>query len=228
MNRFYTNLLYLHSRTHHMKYLLFIFSNLFIFNTAMHAKDKAVTGMYNLEAVRETASGFKLKADSTFEFYFSYGALDRYGKGTWQQAGNRIILNSRPHPGNDFKLLRGNLAKNDFITITIEEKNTMLLPYVYAFTNKLLPGEYAQKAGSHGTIKLPAANADTIHILFEFTPEKISSFAVNTKVNNNFTFAFEPWIVEVFFKDFELAVKENRLEGKHPLLEKNDCIYVKE
>jgi hypothetical protein len=194
----------------------------------MYAQNNAVAGIYNLEGVRETASGFKLNADSTFEFYFSYGALDRYGKGTWQLGGNRIILNSRPHPGTDFRLLRSNLTKNEFITITIEEKNTMLLPYVYAFTGKLQAGEYAQKADSHGTIKLPATNADTIHILFEFTPERISSFAVNTKVTNNFTFAFEPWIVEVFFKDFELTVKQDRLEGKHPLLEKDDCIYIRE
>ena len=104
----------------------------------------------------------------------------------------------------------------------------MLLPYVYAFTNTLKDGEYPVKADSHGMIKLPSSDADTLHLLFEFTPERISSFAVKTKTQNNFSFAFEPWIVEVFFKDFELTIKEGRLEGKHPLLNKDDCVYTKE
>jgi hypothetical protein len=104
----------------------------------------------------------------------------------------------------------------------------MLLPYVYAFTDILKDGEYPVKADSHGMIKLPASNADTLHLLFEFTPERISSFTINTKTQNNFSFAFQPWIVEVFFKDFELTLKEDQLEGKHPLLKKEDCVYKKE
>ncbi|QEC65943.1 hypothetical protein FRZ67_00975 [Panacibacter ginsenosidivorans] len=211
-----------------MKHLLLIFINLFIFISIMHAQDNTVTGVYNLEGVMETASGFKLNADSTFEFYFSYGALDRYGKGKWEIINNKLILNSRPHPGNDFKLLSSAHTNNNFITISIQEKNSMLLSYVYAFAGTLKEGEYPVRADSHGIIKLPASNADTLHLLFEFTPERISSFAVNTKTQNSFSFAFEPWIAEVFFKDFGLTIKEDRLEGKHPLLEKDDCVYTKE
>lgn len=211
-----------------MKPLLLTFSTLFIFITTMYAQNNTPEGIYNLEGVMETASGFKLNTDSTFEFYFSYGALDRYGKGKWQMINNKIILNTRPHPGNDFKLISSSLTKNNFLVVNIQEKNTMLLPYVYAFADSLKDGEYPVKADSHGTIKLPVSKADTLHLLFEFTPERISSFAINLKTQNNFNFAFEPWIVEVFFKDFELDFKGDRLEGKHPLLNKDDCVYTKE
>ena len=56
------------------------------------------TGEYYLRGVMETASGFKLNPDSSFQFFFSYGALDRMGSGKWTVRGNELILNSRPRP----------------------------------------------------------------------------------------------------------------------------------
>ena len=58
----------------------------------MEAQQKTNTaiGEYYLSGVMETASGFKLNPDSTFQFFFSYGALDRSGSGTWKQEGNNI------------------------------------------------------------------------------------------------------------------------------------------
>ena len=40
-----------------------------------------VAGEYYLQGVMETASGFKLNEDSTFQFFFMYGAMDRVGEG---------------------------------------------------------------------------------------------------------------------------------------------------
>jgi hypothetical protein len=50
----------------------------------------------------ETASGFKINEDSSFEFYFSYGALDRYGSGKWNIKNDSIILNSKLFPRERF------------------------------------------------------------------------------------------------------------------------------
>ena len=36
---------------------------------------------YYLTGVREMASGFLVKPDNTFQFFFAYGALDRQGAG---------------------------------------------------------------------------------------------------------------------------------------------------
>ena len=63
-----------------------------------------VAGTYYLSGVSEMASGIILKADSTFEFFFSYGALDRYGSGKWMFENNNIVLNRKPYPGKDFKM----------------------------------------------------------------------------------------------------------------------------
>src|SRR5438477_12312076 len=81
------------------------FISLFFLNNSIMAQTNDLTGVYNLRGVMEMASGFKLNKDSSFEFYFSYGALDRYGSGKWSLINNKIVFNSKPYPGNDFKMV---------------------------------------------------------------------------------------------------------------------------
>ena len=90
-----------------------------------------VAGEYSLRGVMETASGLQLNKDSTFQFYFSYGALDRHGSGKRNVENNNIILNGKPYPVKDFKMVQGSSVKNNFITINIEDKNTNLYRLVY-------------------------------------------------------------------------------------------------
>ncbi len=198
-----------------------------LMSTMTKAQQKNPVGAYMLQGVREMASGFELKADSTFEFFFSYGALDRFGKGTWKQQGNQIILNSNPHPGKDFKLTDSSKTAGAFIFLQFDLKNPVLNNYIYAYSGKLKNEEYPVRANSNGLIKLPVTT-DSIHVLFEFVPERESVFSLNTKNFNHFTFALEPWITDVYFIDFRLTLTDNKLGGKHPLLTKEHCEYIKE
>jgi hypothetical protein len=48
---------------------------------------QTIAGEYFLTGVHETAAGFLIKDDSTFEYFYSEGALDRYEK---RESGIRI------------------------------------------------------------------------------------------------------------------------------------------
>ena len=179
-----------------------------------------IAGEYYLQGVMETASGFKLDEDSTFQFFFSYGALDRYGEGKWSISNNKIILNSKPYPGKDFKMVSSEKKNDYFITVRIQNSN----PNVYRWVHCLVTtneGDTLFDATRDGVIQLPPTT-DSIRIVSEFCSERISSFPVDNKFNY-FTFQFEPWAPEVFFNNFELQFVTDHLEGKHPLL--NDKIY---
>jgi hypothetical protein len=52
----------------------------------------ALAGEYHLDGVMETGSGLLLRADGTFEWFFSYGALDLQARGHWQDEGDGIAL----------------------------------------------------------------------------------------------------------------------------------------
>lgn len=196
--------------------LFFVFTSLMLNLNAQ----KNITGEYYLQGVMETASGFKLNDDSTFEFFFSYGALDRYGSGKWSMNKDSIILNSKPSPGKDFKLANSIASTNKFSIIKIEDSNTDLYRFVYCRV-KTATEDSIFSFENDGNLVLPFA-ADSIEFLSELCPERSSVFAID-KSPMIYTFNFQPWILEVFFNQTAFHFKDDYLEGKHPLLD--DKVY---
>jgi hypothetical protein len=196
--------------------------------TAQHlyAQNNTIAGEYSLSGVMETASGIQLREDSTFGFYFSYGALDRQGSGKWSVHGDKIILDSKPYPGYDFKLVKSSFVKNNFTTIKIEDANTNLYRLVYCLV-KRPDGDTIINADESGMIEVRYA-IDSIHLLCELCTERMTSFPVNPQKNNVYTFQFEPWITEVFFKSFTLHYAGDHLQGKHPLLDDKEYIFKRQ
>ncbi len=184
-------------------------------------------GEYYLRGVMETASGFKLNPDSTFEFFFSYGALDRYGSGTWKHVNGNIIFDSRPQPPRDFALIKSKKVPGENTIIRIVDSNEMILRYVDANVKQgnLLIEESADEAGM---ITIPEKSIDSIALLFRLCPDRFSHFPVDDKTHNYFEFRLEPWIAEVFFKNLSLKLENNKLSGRHPLLTGESYSFVKE
>ena len=112
-----------------MKQLLLI--SLFFMAVEKISAQDSIPGDYYMHGVMETASGFQINADSTFQFFYSYGALDRYGKGTWRLMNDStIVFDSEKRPPLDFKLVKHEERKDDFVTIEITGPNKNLLRYV--------------------------------------------------------------------------------------------------
>jgi hypothetical protein len=175
-----------------MKKILPVFLTI-ITSATMYAQK--IAGEYYLQGVMETASGFKLDEDSTFQFFFSYGALDRYGSGKWSTSNNKIILNSKPYPGNDFKLVNSSNKNGYSITVQIEDANTNVYRWVHCLV-ATKDGDTLYDADRDGFIQFPFLT-DTIHLVSEFCSERISSFPIDKTKFNFFTFHFEPWAPEV-------------------------------
>jgi hypothetical protein len=55
-------------------------------------------GMYELSGVREAAGGLELRADGSFRYALTYGALDERAEGRWRQEGTRVLLTTMPAP----------------------------------------------------------------------------------------------------------------------------------
>ncbi|MBV9961678.1 MAG: hypothetical protein JO072_05470 [Parafilimonas sp.] len=186
-----------------------------------------IAGEYYLQGVMETASGFQLNGDSTFQFFFSYGALDRYGEGKWSlQSDSIVILNSEKRPPLDFKLKKQTSVKENLFTIKIDDANKNILRYVQGYV-KTKSSTIPFEMNDDGETNVKAQQADSIALIFTLCPDRYSVFPV-TGSNNNFVFAFEPWIAKVFFENFILKYTNNTLQGKHPLLDGIEYNYEKE
>jgi hypothetical protein len=184
-----------------------------------------VAGEYYLRGVTEVGSGFLLKPDSTFQFFFSYGALDREGSGTWALKDKSITFNSRRRPDRDFALTNSKKVDGNFITVRITDNNTLLLRYVYAkmeFADTIMEG----MSNEQGEIQFPKKEVKSLSLIFQFCPEKISVFDLN-KEHNYFEFRFEPWLAEYFFSDYRLKLEGKDLKGKHPLLDEKEYLFIK-
>lgn len=173
-------------------------------------------GEYYLQGVMETASGFKLNADNTFEFFFSYGALDRDGSGSWKKEGNNIIFNSLQKPGQEYSLVQSKKQPGDSIAVRISGANEHFRKMVHAIIKTGTKEEQVQ-ANADGIINFKTAVADTITLLFEWCPEKKFVFAVPDKTHNYFEFSFEPSIMDVLFDDFKLQLTAQGFTGAHPM-----------
>ena len=184
-------------------------------------------GEYYLKGMREMASGFLLKPDSSFQFFFSYGALDRQGSGKWAVKNNQLILNSAAKPLYDFALTESKKVPGDFITVRIKDNNTNLLRYMHCSLQNGIEGSWLP-ANNDGEVRIPKQDIATISLIFEFCTERFSTFSTIDKTHNDFTFRFEPWLMEVFLKDFPLQIDKDGLFGKHPLMGGEEYRYGKE
>ncbi len=210
-----------------MKYAAFLFGLMFCKNLTAQVDKPFAIGEYYLHGVMEVGSGFSFKTDHTFEFFFAYGALDRDGKGTWQQHGDSIILNSAKKPPQDYKLKQYKNTGSKMITIIVKDKNTMLLRNIYAEV-KCADTTYRDQSDENGTFKFNKCKPEQIILVHEFFHERYSVFDVKDPAADYYEFTIEPWISEVAFQNVVLKFKDRQLTGPHPLLEEKNYTYIKE
>ena len=211
-----------------MKKIFSLLLSICLFRSLLPAQQtNDIAGSYFLEGVKETTSGFRLKSNYTFTFFFTYGGLDRYGSGRWTPEENTIVFNSRRKPARDFKLLSARRVNDNFVTIKFTDNNPGIIRGMECI---LYTARGRQKlfTGDDGIVKFPKNEVDSIQVLSPLFPDHPFTFIVTNKIQNNFEFAFEKWISEVFFEDFTLLLTDNMLVGQHPLLNGNRFRYVKD
>ncbi|MCO5239093.1 MAG: hypothetical protein M9904_03465 [Chitinophagaceae bacterium] len=211
-----------------MKKIILVFIHFVFFNLSLFAQESGdVSGSYFLEGVKETTSGFRLKPNYTFSFFFTYSGLDRYGSGSWTPGKNTIVFNSRTKPARDFKLLSARRVNDNFVTIQFTDDNPGLIRNIECI---LYTARGRQKlfTGDDGRVQFPKNVVDSIQVFSPLFPDHPFTYIVTNKIQNSFEFAFEKWIREVFFDNFTLVLKDNVLTGQHPLLKGNQFRYKKE
>lgn len=183
-------------------------------------------GEYYLRGVMETACGFKLADDSTFQFFFSYGALDRFGEGRWSVQGSTVVFNSKPKPATDFTLVKSGAGTADKIDIRLKEANEMLARHTYC----KIHGDGKTQEGvmnKDGFVQFKTQPVETIELVFEFCPEKKSIITIEAKDHHSFEFKPEPSLMEVFFQNFRLTLTKDGFTGGHPLSDEKTFRYEK-
>jgi hypothetical protein len=208
-------------------YLLFIIA--FTCTAYVYAQDaKTIAGTYFLKDVKEVSSAFNLKPNYTFTFFYTRGKLTRTGSGRWDLEKNTISFNGRAKPARDFKLVSSRRVNDNFITVQFfNDNDTSFLKDIQCtlFTAR---GRQKIFTNKDGIVQFTKQEIDSLQIRSPLFPDHPFTFIPLNKLQNSFEFEFEKWVPEVFFEDFTLQLNNSALTGRHPLLNGNTFLYVKE
>ncbi|MDJ1479587.1 MULTISPECIES: hypothetical protein [Xanthocytophaga] len=184
------------------------------------------TGEYYLQGAMEVGSGLWIKPDFTFEFFYSYGMIDRIANGKWEQKGGHLVLNNTPKPEKDFILVSSSKKTRKQLVIQISDPNKMVVRSVYCQLQTRSGMVLEGSSDAHGVIVFDTAEPLSIALIHEFWPDRYSVFEIANPEENYFEFTIEPRIVDVEFSDLTLQIGDNMLQGPHPLLKGQEWTYV--
>lgn len=176
-----------------------------------------IAGSYFLQDVKDVTSGFTLKPNFTFTFFYTKGALTRTGTGRWAAEEKNIILNSRLKPARNFKLLSSRRVNDNFVTIAFTDDNPLYIKDIECILYSAR-GRQKKFSNAEGIVQFTKQEIDSVKIISTTFPDHPFTFIPLNKIQNNFEFALEKWTSEVFFTDFALQFSNPHLLGRHPLL----------
>ncbi|MBN8785728.1 MAG: hypothetical protein J0I84_01415 [Terrimonas sp.] len=180
-------------------------------------QNNEAAGTYFLQDVKDTNSGFTLKPNYTFTFFYTKDQFTRTGSGRWTLDNNIITFNSRLKPARDFKLLSSRSVNDNFITIAFTDDNPLYIKDIEC-TLYTARGRQKKFTNAEGIVQFTKQEIDSVKIISSFFPDHPFTYIPLNKIQNNFVFELEKWISEVFFSDFTLQFSNPHLSGRHPLL----------
>lgn len=178
-----------------------------------------ISGDYYLTGVMETGCGIKLNEDNSFEFFYSYGALDRHGYGTWKKINeNEIELNTSYQNLLPFTIIKEEKREENGIKIFIPnynqilQRNTKIELTCYEKTEEEI-------ADDNGLFIFSSPKADKIIVTCLFYFDNPAVLIPADTSNNYFNLAPNHNLPLVHFKNSRFKVENDSLTGKLHLLD---------
>ena len=155
----------------------------------------------------EMVAGFKFSADGKFQFFFSYGAVDRSATGTFSVEGNLVKLKSDKEPGKDF-IVNREFRQGEGYHLVFQDVNSMIVQNIRCF---VLMGEKREETvtDSEGHIHLDIAHCDSIFVQHLLFPDIVTLVKSPDNKNNHFELSLKPSLEQLSFKGIDFTIEED-------------------
>ncbi|MEO6547240.1 MAG: hypothetical protein ABIN94_04550 [Ferruginibacter sp.] len=167
----------------------------------------AIQGEYHFSR-QEMVAGFNFLPAGKFEFYYSYGAVDRTATGTFTVKGDAIKLKSDKASGKDFTILSESVSGKGY-TVKFEDPNNYLVNSILCI---FLVNGKSQSAYSddNGDVHIDVPDCDSIFVLHPLFPDIVTRIKDSKNRNNFFKLSLNPSLGQVSFKgiDFKIINKK--------------------
>lgn len=183
------------------------------------SQDASLVGEYYLKGVQEVGAGFKFNPDHSYAFFFSYGALDREGSGTWSLKGDVLTLITAPRPAPGFSLVAARKAAQHGVTVAILTDIAVLRSNIQVGIS--CPGNLDTETDESGVAKFEGCtHAEKVSLTHSFFPDRAVVFTIKDPEANYFEYKLEPSIVQTDFGQVVMQRTKNGFSGSLPILEK--------
>jgi len=186
-----------------------------------------VEGEY-LFSRHEMIAGFNFSVDGKFQFFYSYGAVDRTATGNFSIRGDTLKLKSNKEPGKDFTITAQNRQATGY-TVTFDDPNNYLLKGIRCI---FIVNGKAQEVFSdeQGVAQLNIPHCDTMYVQHPLFPDIVTLIKDKKNDNNRFKLVLNPSLQQVSFKGIDFIIVSDRIITCLPnyLLDITDIEFVKE
>lgn len=175
----------------------------------------------------EMASGFNFSAEGRFEFFFTYGAVDRSASGTFKVEGDTLKLKSDKEAGKDFTISTQSKEAKGY-TLIFSHPNKYLLKNILCI---FIAGGKQEEAltDSNGEIHIDLPNCDTIYVQHLLYPDIATLVKDKANDNNRFNLSLNPSLEQVSFKGIDITIINDKTLSLLPnyFLDMPDIKYIK-
>jgi hypothetical protein len=155
----------------------------------------------------EMVAGFNFSAAGTFQFFFSYGAVDRSAAGSFTVEKNIIKLKSNKEAGKDFTVT-AQAKEGSGYTVAFTHANKYLLQNILCvfFVNGK---EERAFTDDKGEVHTGLSDCDSIYARHLLFPDILTLVKDVENKNNRFTLSLNPSLEQLSFKGIDLTIESD-------------------
>lgn len=155
----------------------------------------------------EMVAGFYFSADGSFQFFFSYGAVDRCATGTFSVAGNTVKLQSKKEAGKDFAVTEQSTGGAGY-SIQFNHPHAYLCENIRCL---FFTGDTPTEAMTdrNGKAAVDLVNCDRIYAQHLLYPDIVTQIKDANNTNNHFTCSLNPSLEQLSFTGIDLTIEDD-------------------
>lgn len=183
--------------------------NVLLFPVIIHFQAMSQTKLEGGFSFRKTemVAGFHFSAAGTFQFFFSYGAVDRSATGSFTVEGNAVKLKSDKEPGKDFTVTSQSKEATGY-TIEFSHPNTYLCENIRClfFVDDKPTEAFTDR---NGKVHIDLAHCDRIYAQHLLYPDIVTLIKDTGNNNNHFICSLNPSLEQLSFKGIDLTIGDD-------------------
>ena len=168
---------------------------------------KTVVGEYYFRKM-EMVAGLNFSEDGKFQFFYSYGAVDRNATGSFSVEKDTLKLRSDKEPGKDFTIINQSKQPGGY-SITFKHANNYLLKNIQCIF--IVDGKQQEAySDDKGEVHADLLRCDTIYVIHSLYPDIPTLVKSKENDNNNFTLTLNPSLEQVSFKGIDFKIVDDK------------------